>query len=311
MSKKILLQKGTAKVIGGKQICSVYVTNGVVEISCIERKSISPSNKTKRISGKEYVELATGEVKRYKESVPRAWNSDSLKNSCIHLRRLINNNFIGDDSERHIVLTYNIRMRDYAKANEDFKKFWGKFRYHNPTCEYIRIIEPQSSGSWHIHMLVKDVENSHFSGERESIESWWPQGRVWIGKLPFADNYGAYFSAYFTDLDLNENTGNPLTPISKKRIIKHGRLKFYPPKFRLYNASRGIKQPEKLQMTYEQALGLVQDRELCLSYTTHVIQRDEEMGTETEVNTITYQQFKSKRKEENTVQADPSINNYQ
>lgn len=309
MATSIKTVREKVKPIEANTACSVYVTNRVIEIIATDKECISPSYKVKRLNHKEYLSLATGEVKEYRNALPRVWNTNGLRKSFVNLRRLINNNITGDDSERHIVLCYSLRMRDYEKANTDFKAFWEKFKYRNPSCEYIRIIEPQKSGSWHIHVLMKDTGNRHFKIRTEEIESLWPHGSVWIERLPFTDNYGAYFSACLTNMDLDESEDRPLAPVNRKRIDKHARLKFYPPKFRLYNASKGIKRPEKLRMTYAEALKLLGDRELCYAYRDCIIQYENESGIEREVNAITYEQYKQNEKALNTVQAEPNINN--
>ena len=116
----------------------------------------------------------------------------------------------------------------------------------------------------------------------------WGLGHVHVSKLPFANNYGAYFSARFSDIDLLENTD--CTKGKTKQIIKGGRLKYYPPRFKLYACSEGIIRPTPMRMTYGEAQRLVANSKLSMTYTNHII-RCGDNGNDTEINTITYKQY--------------------
>ena len=59
-----------------------------------------------------------------------------------------------------LVLTYSSYMDNPEQLYQDFRKFWLRFKYHFPPSEYITIIEPQASGSYHIHALVKTQDDS-------------------------------------------------------------------------------------------------------------------------------------------------------
>ena len=101
------------------------------------------------------MDTETGEAIPYKTSTARANNPNSLQKTFITLRRIINNNFTASDSERHVTLTYREHMTDYHQCVKDFKNFWLRFKRKYPSAEYIRVIEPQQSGRWHIHVLIK------------------------------------------------------------------------------------------------------------------------------------------------------------
>ncbi len=118
----------------------------------------------------------------------------------------------------------------------------------------------------------------------------WGLGHVHVSKLPFANNYGAYFSARFSDIDLLENTD--CAEGSHKQMVKGGRLKYYPPRFKLYACSMGIIRPTPMRMTYGEAQRLVADSKLSMAYTNHIIGRRDN-GEDTEINTITYEQYVS------------------
>ena len=69
-------------------------------------------------------------------------------------------------------------MTDFDKASKDFKRFWEKLHYHYPDLEFIRIIEPQHTGSWHIHALLKSNNYENLSISHEQIEKLWGHVRL-------------------------------------------------------------------------------------------------------------------------------------
>lgn len=229
-----------------------------------------------------YVNLETGE---YIESKARASPIDiekRFKKSCHELRRIINLNFTGHCSEKFLTLTYSSIMRDYKQVNLDFKRFWSRFRYSYPSCEYIRIIEPQGNGSYHLHVLVKRMDKQGLFVPMERLKQMWEHGGAWIENLPFVENFGAYFCPKF----LKEST-TPADTVSKA-YEKGTRVAFYPEHFRLYSCSRGIQKPVPVTMTYGKLKQIVGETPPCYSHTTTI--RDKQ-GSGEVLNSITYEQY--------------------
>lgn len=153
------IERGVSFRIADSHLSKVYICGNVVEVITVKNKPQLLS-RYKKVNKDSYVDTETGELLEYNPSRPRNKNIKGLVKTMNNLRRVINLNFIGDDSERHVCLTYGTEMHDYNQASIDFSKFWGKLKYHHPDLEYIRILEPQHSGRWHIHLLVK-----HSTGE--------------------------------------------------------------------------------------------------------------------------------------------------
>lgn len=283
---------GQAFYISEGHPTKVYITNNIVEVITVQKPSKAPT-RIRRLNKNEYVNLETGEVLEYKKKEPRAFNRNSLMKSFASLRRLINNNFVGDNSELHVCLTYAEDMEDYEQACVDSRRFLKKFRYHHPSCEYIRVIEPQQSGRWHIHLLLKRMDGNSLYVDYKKVRELWGLGMVHVSRLPFADNYGAYFSARFTDIDAFEESKLKEKYPHAKQIIKGARLRYYPPNFKFYTCSKGIVRPQAIRMTYAEAKELVGNAPLAYSYTKKIVRQDES-GEPREVNAILYEQFKRK-----------------
>lgn len=86
-----------------------------------------------------------------------------------------------------------------------------------PSCEYIRILEPQQSGRWHIHLLVKSVIAPLYI-QFKHLRKLWGYGRVRVERLPFATNYGAYFCARFDNKEDSSFLLLPFMWLNKKPV---------------------------------------------------------------------------------------------
>ena len=272
--------------IPDNQLCTVYQCNHIVDVISIQKRSRSISH-YKRISKTHYFDVKTGEVFEYQKQEKR---SQSLKDTFIQLRRLINNNFTGRHSELMLVLTYSTYMDNAEQLYQDFRKFWLRFKYHFPPSEYITIIEPQSSGSYHIHALVKTRDGSMLFVPKNQLDQLWGHGGTYVSRITDVDNLGAYFCSYFTNLDYFENTDNQKKYPSAKMIVKNARLRYYPPNLKIYRCSKGIKHPKPITLPYSEVKRLVGDSQPVRQSAKHIVSVDEN-GTEHKLNAIEYRQY--------------------
>ncbi len=115
----------------------------------------------------------------------------------------------------------------------------------------LAVLEPQASGSWHLHCLIKKKDGKFpFIDNNSVIEPMWRQGFTNTRKLKDTDNIAAYLMAYLTDVPKDE-----ILPGTKdKAIIKGARLHFYPSGVHIYRASRGINIPKKIQGSKKEIL---------------------------------------------------------
>lgn len=207
-----------------------------------------------RIDSNNYMIKKTGEIRQYNKSKTRDEQIKSLKRTFRNLRELINTNFHGLPNEKFITLTYAKHQRDTKELLEHFKVWVKTIRRKYGKLDYINVVEPQASGSWHCHVLIKFYElPNNYIDYNEFRECWKHGSFVNVRSLEDNTNVGAYLSAYLTDIEVNDDTMQDLTlddvivtkevDNQSKSFIKGGRLKYYPSGMKLYRCSRGIKKP--------------------------------------------------------------------
>ena len=163
----------------------------------------------------------------------KSYNLKSVKQSIKNIRYLINSNFNGlRDDEYFITLTYAENMTDSKRLYKDFEKFIKKLKYMSKDLLYIGVVEPQGRGAWHVHLLLKNIQNL----DNDIISKKWGKGYTYLEVLNNVDNVGAYLSAYLTN--------------TKEK--KYARLYLYPKNMNILRCSRNCKRPFKEKLHYKQ-----------------------------------------------------------
>lgn len=273
-------------------ITEIVHCGNVTEIKVLERR-LSQISYYKRISKTEYVDTQTGEVYEYKNNTSPN-KRRNLNKAFEKLRYLINNNFNSDINELHVILTYGEKMDDFDKVSKDFKRFWEKVNYKYPDLEYIRIIEPQHTGTWHIHVLIKTKKKGYLTLPKDELEQLWGHGYVWISKIKNNDNIGAYFSACLKDVDVFEKDSEK--PNETKCIVKGARLHFYPQNKRFYSYSKGIKKPVIIRTTYGEAKKNYNLEDCVYKKAQEIVLKPDDENEEKVINHVLRLQLNSKRK---------------
>lgn len=287
--ERTFVERGELVELHSKTPATVYINGNIVEI--VTKRS--DSNKLmycRRQSRSQYFNSKTGECLTYKPYDQRIDSTDGIRKSLTTLRRIINLNFCGDDSELFLTLTYSDFMNDTIQLYEDFNRFKTALRYYY-SFEYVCIAEPQDTGSWHLHILLKQPDGNTLYIPKSLLDKLWPHGFTYVKRLPFVDNFGAYFYARLANADtLNPVDDGPVT----KSDVKGSRLRFYPAHFRIYRCSRGIQRPKPVKMKYCEARKLVHDYEEVVGYSKKIIHQDIS-GEQTVLNVINYEQYKKPR----------------
>ncbi|WP_017547419.1 rolling circle replication-associated protein [Salinicoccus carnicancri] len=188
------------------------------------------------LPGKRYVVLETGEIKDMDvSSESRQDNLKSVKNTMKKLRRLIGHNFHGRKNELWITLTYKEHITDTEKAYNHFKVFIKRMRKAYGKLEYISVIEPQASGRWHYHVLLKKDDESELYIPNKELSLFWGRGFTKTKRLKSSDKVGNYVVAYLSNLKIPEENAT-----EDKKYIKGARLYLYPKGLRIYRCSRNI-----------------------------------------------------------------------
>lgn len=243
--------KNTKRPINEYDEVKAYFYGSTIELT----NGVGPKEpKTKVIKGHRYVVLETGEIKNMnQESEKRTDNLDSVRRTMKRLRRLIGANFVSNEINRKDQLWITLTYREDVNATDknspeivykDFKRFIRKLREkHNSTIEYIAVLEPQASGRWHLHVLMKTMNNSKLYISNSDIEKLWGKGFTSTKRLKNSDNVSAYVMAYVSNIEIDLKSSDKGKANSKK-VIKGGRLSFYPKGIRIYRRSRNLVDPK-------------------------------------------------------------------
>lgn len=255
----------------------VQKMGNVTRIIC---STSNPNPSIKNLDKDHYEVKATGEVKEKRHKEKRIDNIESLKRTFSETRDLIYCNVTDPKKMKWLTLTYRPLpngdpMIDPKRLSRDWDVFFKRFRRY---CKchgfevpmYISVAEPQGSGAWHFHTILIYQSDAPFIPNSD-IEAMWGQGFVKIKRVKSAKNIAQYFTAYMTDLPLDEflsgnNEVTYCTDIVKKEItdentgktevkamIKGGRLGFYPTGFNYVRHSKGLKKPEETMMLNKEA----------------------------------------------------------
>ena len=243
--------KNTKRPINEYDEVKAYFYGSTIELT----NGVGPKEpRTKVIKGHRYVVLETGEIKNMnQESEKRTDNLDSVRRTMKRLRRLIGANFVSNEINRKDQLWITLTYREDVNATDknspeivykDFKRFIRKLREkYNPTIEYIAVLEPQASGRWHLHVLMKTMNNSKLYISNSDIEKLWGKGFTSTKRLKNSDNVSAYVMAYVSNIEIDLKSSDKGKANSKK-VIKGGRLSFYPKGIRIYRRSRNLVDPK-------------------------------------------------------------------
>ena len=196
----------------------------------------------KVIEGKRYVNLETGEIHEMDtSSSTRLDNLKSTKQTMKKLRRLVAHNFTGGANQFWITLTYRNHVTETAIVYMDFKAFIRRIRNQFGNVDYITVIEPQASGRWHLHVLLKN--DSELTIPNNDLAKMWGKGFTKTKRLRRADKVGNYLIAYLSNLQIGDESSD------KKSTVKGARLYMYPKGIRIYRTSRGIEKPLEITTT--------------------------------------------------------------
>ena len=244
-----------------KYASAVVQTSGESEIIDIVRTSFKPACHVKKISKTEYLTgaynkagefLSDGVVYTIQKKEEPMRNRRSLRQIFRTLRQLITNNYQGGNAELFVTLTYAEQHNDPLKIYADLDKFWKRLKYQiSAELKYIAIVEPHASGNFHIHLLLADTTGADLYIPNEKMEAIWGHGFTKTERLYDINNFGAYFIAYFTNMELSDEEIEIYTEQGDieykngKAYIKGKRLDFYPENMRIYRHSKNCVKPEK------------------------------------------------------------------
>ena len=225
--------------INSDKVVKSYIYGDTVEMTTANGQQ---AQTIKVIEGKRYVNLETGEIHEMDTSnQTRLDNLKSTKQTMKKLRRLVAHNFTGGDNQLWITLTYREHITNPQEVYRDFKSFIRRIRTNFGQVEYIAVIEPQASGRWHLHVLMKN--ETTLSIPNNVLSALWKQGFTKTKRLKRADKVGNYLIAYLSNLQIGDKDSQ------SKATVKGARLYMYPKGIRIYRTSRGIEKPLEITTT--------------------------------------------------------------
>ena len=257
-------------------------------------KNKNTKGRIKLLPGGMYQNITTGEIKQCKKTNNRSQSITSLKRTFKSIREAINVNCEDVRKCKMITLTYSEIMTDTKKFDTDINKFVKKFNYKYGKSENIKVCEAQSTGSLHAHIIFIWDSVAPYLDYQEVIKMW-DKGFVKVSPLyGNVEDLGAYFTAHLSDLPVEE-CNMTYEEIIKNHLfikevyydvetrkelevpkcyIKGARLKYYPPNFRIYRPSRGLKKPDKDKMEYREALKKVDSDKSTFETAIQIVDKD-------------------------------------
>lgn len=209
----------------------------------------------KKLSKHLYINLKTGKLieSKKKTSTKRSESPVSLNRTFQKVGQLVQANVSEPEKVRWVTFTYRENMTDTKRLYEDFRRFYGRLvtyckKHGWSKPEYISIAEPQGRGSWHLHVFFIWLDQVAPFIPNKDLENLWRHGFTKIKALKKTDNVAGYLVSYlrnipFEDLPKEQREAKGNLNHDMKRIVKKGRLQFYPASFNIYRHSRGIKLP--------------------------------------------------------------------
>ncbi len=206
-------------LINDDEMVTVYYSGKYREVICC--RQVTKPIKTTKLSQLQYIDNDTNEVKNYQYSYSKSM--ENFKKGFKNVPRLIKGYFDGDSTEKFITLTYSSKMENPYRLPYDFKKFMQKLERRYCKCRYFYIKEPQENGSWHIHSLIKRLDQKPFNITIETVCALWSHGHEVAVKAP----YNISTLPFYFDITRFEN--------------KISRLVYYPPYLKIYGHSKDMK----------------------------------------------------------------------
>lgn len=284
----------------------VSATNQADNILDVVVQSFEPACHIKRITKELYLKgkydksgnfITDGEVHAVARKDSPMRNRRSLKRIFKDLRQKIAHNFTGGINELFVTLTYRgeEQNNDPKKVHQDFKCFWQRLKraYAEADLSYIAIVEPHETGRFHIHLLLRANAIEHLYIPFEKMTELWGHGSATVERLEEVDHMGAYFIAYFSNLELDDETAakyeaaDDVIEKNGKKYIKGKRLDFYPDGMQIARSSRDLQKPTRI--TGDEAREAIQSGGRERVKHTKVIETTDQFGRTREATVSTAQ----------------------
>lgn len=216
-------------------------------ITRVRENLYTPKCYIRKLNKQLYCYTPTGEVREYSQNTEHRTKTGSLRRTMARLRDYIRCNFNGGISELWITLTYAENQRNPATVSHDWDVYYKRLkRYIKKPLKYIAVLEPQERGAWHIHLLLGTTDGTPLYLPDAKNRELWRHGITQTVRLRNADDIGAYYQTYFTDLIGSDH---------KRK--KAARLPLYPPHFKFYRCSQNLEKPTIVELPHSEAAAII------------------------------------------------------
>lgn len=264
----------------------VTKSGNVIDIMKMTVKSTALED-YRQLPNHEHLHLPTGEITKDQKADNKSESLLSLRKTLKDGRDRINAVFGNAENRVFGCLTYPDVMRDAKRLHDNEKAFMRAFRkkYH---CvdNYCMVVEPQESGSFHLHFLVSFSQKTSLNNK--DIKDIWrevlkrPTGHLItdIVDTRNVDNIGVYLGAYLTD-----------TRAKDGKSKKGERLRYYPAGMQIFRFNRDAPRPIKtLNLRYKEAKSVYEIATPTYASTVKILSEDKKF-----LNSVTHEFYNTKR----------------
>ena len=149
-------------------------TNGEGDVFIVKNSLKQNYNisKFRRLNKDEFINLETGEVRKF--NIGKFKSEKSIRRSMNKLRELIELNFTDTNFLFITLTTANLKDFDNVKiAKKHFARFIRKLTTKYKDIAYVAKFEQHKNGNWHIHLLVKKINNKPIFIHNSVISKMW------------------------------------------------------------------------------------------------------------------------------------------
>lgn len=273
-NKNIKIEEVKYKKPKPEEMCKVYdLGNGVIEIETPKVRNKPYKNHCRKISKNKMV-TEDGEIIEVNHSNNRAENIQLFRKGIKYTYRLLMTNFSGADSEKIIVLVYEISQDIELKTlYKDFGNFYSKLKRRiKKNLAYIIITLFINKEKVVYELWIKTLDNSPLVIENEMLQNIW--------------NYGTAYTSNITDIRYQANY-----------MEYTNGLEYYPAYCKLYRKSKeGITTPKPKIVPHAEAMTLVKSKNMEMIYgNAKSVSKTSGKGITYVVNHITYEGFMDKK----------------
>lgn len=283
---EIKFVKGKNYKINDEAMVKVVKYNGNkrIEIQTTNKRQNNLKQNIKKLNKEEYLDMRTGEIKKYNLNYGK--NNKGVKRAMKRFKKLLTNNFFGEQNELFITFTCKEPVQDVDKINSYFNKFWGKLQRRYKSLGFAYVIEMQKEReSLHIHALIKDMGNSTLTIANNEIRELWGKGFTKTNRISKSKEKINEEDAIkqIEEDDENENEDEDEADAQEEYgidavisyMIKSDSKENIPQNKQLYHNSRCFQFPTVEEMKYKDALEKVKNKFFRKSEYTVLIQSEE------------------------------------